>query len=95
MITEFDEIMRKTALCQVADYIKNGDPSDVNGILTSGQDSFRLMTELEATIKSKLSEDESESLIEEVNSFLFRIENISFQQGVRVGAKLLKELLQI
>ncbi len=95
MINEFDEIMRKATLCQVADYIKNGDPSDVNGILTNGQDSFSLMTELESIIKSKLSEDEAESLIEEVNSFLFKIENIAFQQGVRAGAKLLKELLQV
>ena len=95
MITEFDEIMRKAALCQVADYIKNGDPSDVNGILTSGQDSFRILTEMENAIKSKLREDEAESLIENVYNCIYKIENISFQQGVQVGAKLLKELLQI
>lgn len=94
MINEFDEIMRKATLCQVADYIKNGDPSEVDAIITNGQDSFHLVTKMEDIIKDRLGND-AESLIEEVNNCVFGIENIAFQQGVRAGVKLLKELIQI
>ena len=94
-MNEFDEIMRKATLSQIADYIKNSDPNDVTEIIVNGQDSFHLMTRLEDIIESKVNQNDAEILIREVNDCMFSIENIAFQQGVRVGAKLMKELLQI
>ncbi|MEA4987910.1 MAG: hypothetical protein VB095_07605 [Anaerovorax sp.] len=94
-MNEFDEIMHKATLSQIADYLKNSDPNDVTEIIINGQDSFHLLTKLEDIIRSKVNQNDAEILIKEVNNCVFRIENLAFQQGVRAGAKLLKELLQI
>ena len=95
MMNEYTEIMAKTTLSQIADFIKNGEVSEIDAILKHEKDSFNSLNKLEEVIKDKLGSDDSESLIDEINNCMFQIENIAFQNGVKAGAKLLRELLQI
>ena len=94
-MNEHTDIMNKATLSQITDFIKNGERSDIDALLIHEQDSFNSLNKLEDIINSKFNQDDAESLIDEVNNCMFRIENIAFQNGVRVGAKLLRELLQI
>jgi len=92
---EFDEIMVKASLSQVIDFIKNGEPSEIDVIIANEKDSVNSWNKIEEVIKSKLNNEEAQQVIDEVNNCVFRIENIAFQNGFKVGVKLLKELLQI
>jgi hypothetical protein len=94
-MNEYTDIMNKATLSQITDFIKNGELSDIDVLLEHEQDSFRSLSKLEDIINSRLKQEDAESLIDEVNNCMFRIENIAFQNGVRVGAKLLRQLLQI
>jgi len=94
-MNEYTEMMRKATLSQIVDFIKNGDPSEIDAMLDHEQDSFKALNELENAISSKLSIEDAESLIDEVNNCLFRIENISFQNGIKIGLKMFKEIMKI
>lgn len=92
---EHDEIMCKTTLSQISDYIKNGEPSDIEAIIGLDKDHSNPLEKIEDMMEKILNQEDANRLMDEVSNTMFRIENLAFQHGVRAGAKLLKELLQI
>jgi hypothetical protein len=94
-MNEYDEIMAKANLSQVIDFIKNGDIGEIDPHIYHEKDSFNSWNKIEELIKSKLNQEETENIMDEINNCVFRIENISFKNGVKVGAKLMRDLLQL